>query len=300
MDLDKNSYEKIINSLHEGLYFINKDRVITYWNKAAETISGFTADEVIGKSCAEDILTHIDSDGVSLCHGLCPLAATIHDSTSREAKVYMHHKDGHRVPVYVKTTTLTDKDGNVIGGVEMFTDAGTLESNEIRIKELEQLALLDKLTQLANRRYIEDELRRRFEEKQRFNTTFGVFFIDIDHFKEFNDKYGHDVGDKVLQFVSKTLRMNARPFDFYGRWGGEEFIGIVRNIKIEGLVSLGDRVRSLIESAYIVHNNEKLHVTISIGATLVKDTDDIKSVINRADQLLYRSKAAGRNRITIG
>lgn len=300
MDLDTKSYEKILSNLHEGLYFINQDRVITYWNHAAEMISGFTADEVIGKSCADNILNHVDEKGQSLCLGLCPLAATIQDSESREAKVYMHHKDGHRVPVYVRTTTLKNDDGEIIGGVEMFTDIGTLEDNELRIKELEQLALLDKLTQLANRRFIEEELRRRFDEKERFDTTFGIFFIDIDHFKEFNDKYGHELGDKVLKFVSKTFLANARPFDFYGRWGGEEFIGIIRNIGKDGLKSLGERVRKLVAESYIEHNNEKLNVTISIGATVVKNGDNIKSIISRADNLLYLSKDAGRNCTTLG
>jgi len=83
MDIGKDSYERIIDSLHSGLYFVNRDRVITYWNKAAENISGFSAEEVVGRSCTDNILTHIDSDGNSLCLGMCPLAATISDGTPR-------------------------------------------------------------------------------------------------------------------------------------------------------------------------------------------------------------------------
>ena len=167
-------------------------------------------------------------------------------------------------------------------------------------KELEKLALLDNLTQLANRNYIEREIQSRFEEKKRFNVPFGILFIDIDHFKKFNDIYGHDVGDDVLKFVAKTFVANARPFDLYGRWGGEEFIGIIRNITAKDLELLGDRLRWLIKNSYILHENQKLYVTISIGATLIKENDTIKSLIKRSDALLYRSKAAGRNCLTIG
>ncbi len=300
MNLEKDSYQRIIENLHDGLYFVDRDRVITYWNKAAKQISGFTANEVVGKSCSDNILTHVDSDGNNLCTGMCPLAATIADGKPREAEIYMHHKDGHRIPVSVRIGTLTDRDDNIIGGVELFTDISNQAANELRVKELEKLALLDNLTQLANRNYIEREIHSRFEEKKRYNMPFGFLFIDIDHFKKFNDIYGHDVGDDVLKFVANTFIANTRPFDLYGRWGGEEFIGVIRNINGKDLELLGNRLRSLIENSYIIHKNEKLYVTISIGATLVNENDTIDSLIKRADTLLYKSKAAGRNCLTIG
>lgn len=300
MKLQSDSYERIIENLNEGLYFVDKDRVITYWNKAAEKISGFTAEEVVGRSCSDNILTHVDSDGNSLCLGKCPLAHSIEDGTPREARVYMHHKDGHRIPVFVHISTLTDSRGEVLGGVELFTDITSQEANELRVKELEKLALLDNLTQLANRNYIERELQSRFEEKRRLKVPFGVLFMDIDHFKNFNDTYGHDVGDDVLKFVAGTFSANVRPFDLYGRWGGEEFIGIVRNVDAKELQAIGNRIRMLIENAYLLHDGKKLHVTISVGATLVEGGDTVESLIKRADTLLYQSKEAGRNRLTLG
>jgi diguanylate cyclase (GGDEF)-like protein/PAS domain S-box-containing protein len=300
MILEHDSYERIIESLHDGLYFVDRDRVITYWNKAAEQTSGYSADEVVGKSCSDNILTHVDSEGNSLCLGMCPLAATIADGRPREAELYMHHKDGHRIPVAVRVSALTDGDGKIIGGIELFTDISNQAANELRVKELESMALLDNLTRLANRNYIEREIRSRFNEKKRFNLPFGILFMDIDHFKKFNDTYGHDVGDEVLKFVANTFVANARPFDLFGRWGGEEFIGIIRNINGKDLEALGNRLRSLIENSYTIHKKEKLHVAISIGATLVSENDTIGSLIKRADVLLYKSKEAGRNCLTMG
>ena len=300
MELENDAYSRILYNLHDGLYLVDRNRMITYWNKAAETISGYAADEVLGKSCYDSILTHVDSEGNNLCSKGCPLAATIADKKPREVELYLHHKDGHRIPVSVRTNALLDSEGKVVGGIELFADISHQTVNELRIKELEKLVLLDNLTKLANRNHIEKEIQSRFEEKKRLNVPFGIFFIDIDHFKQFNDTYGHDVGDDVLRFVAKTLVANSRPFDLYGRWGGEEFIGIIRNIRNQDLEQLGNRVRLLIESAYIIHKNEKLNVTISIGATLVKENDTIDSLIKRADTLLYKSKTEGRNRLTIG
>jgi diguanylate cyclase (GGDEF)-like protein/PAS domain S-box-containing protein len=299
MKLDEDSYARIIDNLYDGLYFVNRDRIITYWNKAAERISGYAANEVVGRSCSDNILTHVDDEGRSLCTGMCPLAATIADKTLRSAEVYMHHKDGHRIPIFVRVTPLTDAEGNVIGGIELFTDISNQTANALRIKELEKLALLDHLTRIPNRNYIEKEIQIRFEEKKRFDIPFGILFMDIDHFKKFNDTYGHDVGDDVLKFVANTFVANSRPFDLYGRWGGEEFIGVIRNISRDDLENLGDRLRLLIKNSYVVHENKQLHVTISIGATLVKKNDTVSSLIKRADTLLYKSKAEGRNRLSI-
>lgn len=300
MQLNEESYRRIFDMLADGVYFVDRERVIRYWNKAAENISGYTAAEVIGRSCRDNILNHVDSDGNSLCKTMCPLAATIQDGATRESRIFLHHKDGHRVPISVRANPLRNAAGVVIGGVEVFTDISSYESIEMRMKELEELAMLDNLTRLANRNYLEKELLVRVEEERRFGVPFGVLFMDIDHFKKFNDTYGHDLGDRVLKFVATTLVKNSRTFDVIGRWGGEEFIGIMRNVSSAQLEKLGNKLRALIGGSYLPFGNENLNVTISIGATLMREDDTIPLLLKRADALLYKSKMAGRNRLTLG
>jgi diguanylate cyclase (GGDEF)-like protein/PAS domain S-box-containing protein len=300
MNFEKKTYENILDNLYDGLYFVNRKRVITYWNKAAERISGFSADEVVGRSCADNILNHVDSEGRHLCTGMCPLAATMLDGRFRQTEVFMHHRHGHRLPVSVRTSPMIDADGHIVGGIELFTDISHQAVNEMRIRELEKLAFLDRLTRLANRHFIEMEIDHRFEEKKRYRIPFGVLFMDIDHFKNFNDTYGHDVGDEVLKLVANTFLSNARPFDLFGRWGGEEFICIARNVDVRELQSVGNRLRLMIETSYLMHDNQKLNVTISMGATMAGNKDTPESLVKRADSLLYDSKTAGRNRVTFG
>lgn len=300
MILDAVSYGRLIDNLYDGLYIVDRDRVIQYWNKAAERISGFASAEVVGRSCSDNILTHVDCSGNCLCRGMCPLAMTMEDGEARGSEIYLHHKDGHRIPVSVRASSITDENGSIIGAAELFTDMSNIIINELKVKELEEMALIDHLTRLANRHYIEKEVSVCFEEKRRIGIPFGILFMDIDHFKLFNDTYGHDVGDHVLRFVADTLVKNARPFDLIGRWGGEEFIGIIRNVSQQQLEDLGNRLRILVESSYIQTECDKLHVCISIGATLVHDDDMMDSVIKRADTLLYESKRAGRNCLTFG
>lgn len=300
MKLSNESYGRIVENIQEGLYLVDRDRRVIYWNKAAERISGFSAEEVVGKSCADNILIHVDNEGNSLCLGYCPLVGTIADGISRDAEVFLHHKNGHRVPVAVRTGILVDDDGLTIGGVELFTDISSRLAVEMRLKELESLAFLDGLTQLANRTYVEREIFSRLAERERMGLSFGFLFMDIDHFKKFNDTYGHDVGDKVLQLVANTFVSNSRPFDLYGRWGGEEFVGVIPNIDRHNLGLLGNRIRVLIENSFLACEDARLNVTISIGATVAEDGDSIESLVKRGDAFLYKSKKAGRNCLTLG
>lgn len=297
MDID---YKSLIENIFDGLYLVDKDRAIIYWNHVAEKITGYRADEVIGRRCRDNILVHVDENGKNLCRTKCPLAATITDGTSCDAEIYLHHKDGHRVPVWVRVAPLHDTAGNIVGGAELFTDLSSGNAMTNKVQELEKLSFLDSLTQLPNRRYLEMELDNRISEKQRYGNDFGIVFMDIDWFKRINDTYGHNMGDRVLKTVARTFQNTARPSDLMGRWGGEEFIGIFKRIDGEGLRSTAERIRSLVEKSHIHTSGLTLKMTVSIGATLAETTDTADSVIKRADDLLYRSKQNGRNRCTIG
>ncbi len=292
-------YRRLMDLLYDGVYFVDTKRQITFWNKGAERITGFTAEEVVGRSCSDNVLNHVDETGLCLCQSRCPLAQTISDGESREAEVYLHHKAGHRLPVQVRITPMRDATGNVTGGIELFTDISAQQAEKMRAKELEKLAMLDSLTEIANRNFMNTQIRSRLEEFGSHGWKFGILFMDIDNFKNFNDSYGHEVGDLVLRTVAATLTNDAGPFDLVGRWGGEEFIVVVRNADAALLEKRGERYRFLIEQSYLMHEGERLSVTVSIGGTLVKQGDDQASVIDRADQLMYRGKRAGRNRLTL-
>jgi diguanylate cyclase (GGDEF)-like protein/PAS domain S-box-containing protein len=292
------NYPDLLDKMPDAVYFVDSAKKITYWNKAAEKVTGYRESEVMGKSCADNILVHVDDRGESLCLGKCPLAATMADGISREAEVYLHHKNGHRVPVLVRVSPLRDVHGNIIGGAELFTDNSSKEAMILRIKELEELAMIDTLTRLANRRYIESELEVRIQEKSRYNLPFGLLFMDIDHFKRFNDNYGHDVGDRALITVANTLRSLARPYDLIGRWGGEEFIAIIRNVDMALLTVIGERLRSLVEMTYIDVDGKNIGITLSVGAAIARDDDTPVSILKRSDMLMYLSKENGRNCLT--
>jgi diguanylate cyclase (GGDEF)-like protein/PAS domain S-box-containing protein len=293
-------FRSLIDNFHDGVYFVDRDRLITYWNTGAERITGYTVEDTVGTHCFDELLRHVDDKGERLCFGRCPVAATIADGAVREADVYLHHKQGHRLPVSVRVAPIVDPDGCVVGAVEVFSDNSSKMSALQRVQELERTAYVDPLTGLATRLLTEITLRSRLEELSRYGWPFGVLFIDLDQFKAVNDNLGHAVGDMFLRAVANTLRGAARAFDLVGRWGGEEFVVILANTDAARLAGVAERFRVLVQESVVTAGGAEHVATVSIGGTQAQPGDTVETVVARADALMYRSKQTGRNRVTIG
>lgn len=291
-------YLEIINNLCDGVYFVDLERRITFWNKAAEDITGYKKEEIIGQCCQSNLLNHIDKDGRQLCLFGCPLYATMIDGHQRKDTVFLRHKDGNRIPVFVNIFPIKGNDGELVGAIEIFTPNSPVVYDDNLIEKLSNLAMSDQLTELANRRKIESYLEYQFHEKKRFDIKFCVLFLDIDNFSKFNNTYGHELGDEVLKAISKSIMRTIRKTDIFGRWGGEEFVGVFEIKNDYDATLVAEKVRMLISKSEIPYNNENISVTASIGVTLARDDDTIDSVIKRADSLMYESKKNGKNRVT--
>ncbi|MCR4956871.1 MAG: diguanylate cyclase [Lachnospiraceae bacterium] len=161
-------------------------------------------------------------------------------------------------------------------------------------KELGRIAYTDQLTQIYNRWELENKIKEALSlKKANKDHSVALLFMDIDHFKKVNDTYGHDAGDMVLRGTVNLIREELKNECAFGRWGGEEFLCLLRSSKEEAL-DFAEHIRTLIEETCFV--NVK-HITISIGVTMVKEDDTVESFIKRADQGLYDAKEGGRNRV---
>lgn len=291
---------ELLENILDGVYYVDTERKITFWNRGAERITGYSKEEVMGHRCMDNILMHVDHRGNNLCVNGCPLADSLLDGKVREEELFLHHKNGERIPISVKIAPIY-REGRIEGAVELFSDNSAKVAALQRIEKLMEENLTDPLTRVGNRRYAEITLHSRFDEMERYEWRFGLLFVDLDNFKHVNDTYGHSAGDEILTSVSGTLSHNIRSFDFVARWGGEEFIVLLVNIQKEDvLLEIAERFRFLIENSWIHHEEHTISVTASIGATISRSHDTIDSIINRADDLMYRSKKRGRNCVTMG
>lgn len=288
-------YKHILDNLLDGIYLVDRDRNIIYWNQGAERISGFTAAQVLGRNCGCKILRHISQDGVELCQDGCPLDLTLRDGNQREAQVFLHHEQGHRVPVAVRISCLRDANGVIIGAVEEFSDATSHVRLLCELNELKDRTRLDLLTGLGNRSAAEHEFKHRLGELKRLGKPFGLLFIDIDNFKAVNDTYGHALGDRALVLVAKTLGSALRGVDTVCRWGGEEFIVLVPQVNEAVFRTVAERMRRFIEVSPMRLGEHEIAITVSVGGALATPDDSLESLVARADAMMYKAKRSGRN-----
>lgn len=227
-------------------------------------ITGFQADEVVGTYCFNNILNHVDGEGNQLCFDGCPLQATLLDQQDRSARVYLHHKKGHRVGVQVKTIA--------------FTDA---------------------LCEIPNRRYGEMQLKKFRLEQEEGEAPYALAIVDIDHFKQVNDTHGHDIGDEILKMTAKTLAGSIRSADTAVRWGGEEFLLILPGLDEEHLYPVLEKLRMLVENSRYRNGELEAGVTVSIGGAAASPEISNEELFKIADTNLYRAKNGGRNQVVV-
>ena len=297
----KPNCQQLLDSIGDGVYFVDRDRRIQLWNAGAEEITGWKRGEVEGRRCSDNLLMHVDDAGKPLCLDGCPLHATMTDGQPRQAEVLLRHRAGHRSPVAVRVTALRDDGGEIVGALETFTDSSVRHAMAQELDLLRKQAMFDTLTEIPNRRYLDRVLDSWVHERTRYGSSFAVLLLDIDHFKQVNDTHGHQVGDQVLTAVAQSLLRSARLSDEVGRWGGEEFLWLVRGADLAGALTVAERGRALVASCSVdIEDDSRLAVTASVGVALAVVGDTPAQVLERADRALYQAKRAGRNCVRVG
>ena len=163
---------------------------------------------------------------------------------------------------------------------------------KLALKDTKQLAYYDQLTGIYNRHKITEIVKKIDFVKDQY----GILFIDLDNFKHVNDTYGHSVGDAVLKKLASTIEQSIRKDDYFGRWGGEEFLIIMKEAKLQDLQKRAEALVSIIEKK---HFDVVEHTTISVGVTQAKDHEIFEDVLKRADEALYKAKNSGKNRAVV-
>jgi len=183
---------------------------------------------------------------------------------------------------------------------EYILNIASLASIAINNARLYEMATTDMMTKLKIHHYFQTILTEEMNRANKYDRPLSLIMIDIDHFKQFNDKYGHTAGDEVLKRVSSVLKSHIRLIDIAARYGGEEFAIILPKTDIHEALIVSERIRSTIEETYLEYNEHKLNVTVSVGLTEFDPQldSDKKSLIDRADQALYISKRNGRNMVS--
>lgn len=297
--IDGSDLDELLEQLFDGLMEIDDHGRIRRWNKGAERLTGYSASRALGRHFLKQPARHVTPSGREIPEAQQPLLQTLQDGIPREALAYITHAEGYRLTLITRCFPVYRGGEQPSSAIELFSDNKGLIAAFHIAETSEETILFDPLTGIGNRSHIESRIRSAIDMNRGKQDAFGILFIDIDHFKLLNDTRGHLAGDKVLRLVANTIRNNLRVTDSCGRWGGEEFIALVGGLDLRGLGRVAEKLRATIEASKIRENDTETGVTVSIGATLARPTDDLHSVIDRADRLMYKSKRAGRNQVTV-
>jgi PAS domain S-box-containing protein/diguanylate cyclase (GGDEF)-like protein len=289
--VDGELHKRLLDQLDTGIYIVDRERRILYWNGGAERITGYLAHEVAGQFCHGDLLMHCDEMGEVLCGSHCPLKNVIRDGNPRECAVFLRHRYGHRVPVRVRSSPIRDAQGAIIGAVEVFDPAGAPARHAIW--QLQNFGCLDELTGAANRRYGQMRVRQALEGLNEFRIPFGWLRIGLDAPERFEQRYGPGITEAALKTVAGTLDGNLGSLDVLTRWTKTEFRVEVHYSSRLALADLAEKLVALVRASNLEWWGDRLRISVSAAGATAEHGDSLESLEARVGAVFESCRAAG-------
>ncbi len=278
MELLNYVHLELLEKLDEGVYFVDNKRTIQYWNQGSERITGYTKEEVIGKHCIDNIQNHVDENGNNYCQTECPLLKTINTGKSCTMNLFLHHKDGHRVPISMRSFPIKDSNGNILGAVEIFKGTSEKMFDESKMKELARMAYIDPLTGLPNRNFLSMKMETFHKEAEIMNSSTGSILLRVKNHGQIVDEYGEKIAGQALKITAKTLLHNSKQNHLLGRWDDTAFLSLIPGAGEGLLQTLAKKYLRLLE-----------HTTLSIGRTTIPIHPRVKYNLTSAKMSILES-----------
>ena len=289
MEIGTEAYRAILEALPTGAYLVDPDRRIILWSKGAEELTGFHAQEVVGRRCGDDILMHCDDTARCLCGDACPLQETMHDGNPRTTDAFLLHKEGHRVPVRIHAAPLHDRHGEIVGAIECFDRRVIWPTADPAASRLVSFAVQPKA--LPERDTVEMLLAEYLQNYEAFGIPFGVICIAVDSLDSVRRTKGWEAVHAVFLATGRTFAGALGPNDMIGRWAEEQFIGVIAGCSTASLKRAAYSVNRLVESMAVRWWGDRIPVDVSVGGTIVQTGDSLESLVRRAEQALQSSLA---------
>ncbi len=279
---DPETYRDILDGLQIGVSVVDLQKKIVFWSDGAEQISGYARIDVLGHSCAENILLHCNQIGCEMCTGKCPIATAHHQARPVEAMSFIHHKSGHRSPVHSWAIPLRDRQGSLIGIIQTFEGDFAVVGPDPNNRSMKERGCLDDITGLPNQAMMQSHLREMLGTFAELQIPFGIFLVEIYELAQFRARYGQEAATSMLLVLARTLRNAVWPADFVGRWSESQFLVILSGCGVDAVQSVSQRVLNMMSSATIPWWGEELSAAVSMGRAGALAGDTVESLLQRA------------------
>ena len=290
-------YRNILDNMEEAYYEVDLKGNLTFFNAAAVTNLGYTDNVMMGMNFRQ----YMDEENAGKVFEAYNTVFLTGESI-KGLDWELISKEGGKIPIESSISTMRDAQGNPIGFRGIIRDITDRKRADDALRESEQryreLSIIDDLTQLYNSRHFYVQIEKEIERSNRYKQPLTLLMLDLDNFKVFNDTYGHIEGDNVLSRLGQVVKRCLRETDSAYRYGGEEFtIVLPMTTSKEGFV-IAKRIQTeLKKEAFSPVLGQEVYITVSIGLAQYKPKEDMKSCVNRIDQLMYQAKKEGRNQI---
>jgi len=283
----------VADCLSDGIMVLNKSGVAVLWNRAAEALTGWRREEVLGLPACLVLLHHFDAAGLPRCPGNCPLAQAAAKSGMNEiSSIQFFHQDGHPVQVWLKSLPVRNDKGDIAGTIQIFNYSARPDEPD-RVRALAKIAFNDSVTSLFNWQYAEIKLRNLLEEAATAQ-PFGVIGITVLDLKKINDTYGSEIGDRVLRTVAHALVSALEEDGIVSRWQSAKFLIIFTNARRSLLLLTANKLKSLLEEISISAGAARLPVKVALAAAMALPGDTVTGLTGRLEKLLLKSEMYGK------
>jgi diguanylate cyclase (GGDEF)-like protein/PAS domain S-box-containing protein len=285
--------KQIFDSLPEGIFIVNKERRIIYWNLGAREITGYSREETIGRYCHSGVFEHTDGAGCRLCEGDCPMLKVMETDQVQHNRVLFRHKDHRRIAVFLDSMSLKNESGEIIGAVGAFRDASEAAALDDAYDKLYALSEKDLLTGTVNRRQLDKLISDQLGLLNRSGISFSLVLLNIDHFRLIKHSLGLEEADETAIRFAQLLRRQCRRSDIIGRFSERSFLVLLRRHNLQHATQIAERMRIAVSTSGRLYR----HVTASFGVVEAACDDTPASLLKRLVCALHHAKNCGGNRV---
>lgn len=274
----------VLDSLAVGVYMVDREGKILFWNQGAEHITGHLKHEVIGHSRRENILAQCDEQNCTVCGEVCPFRDARRDGKARELRLSLHHKLGHSIPVRFRITPIRDVHGSIL------YVAGSFDERQRPLEDTRNPRppipgdCVDG-SGVSSRGFIQFHLRESLAGLAEYQIPFSLLCLELEGFDHLRSTHGREAAETMARAVAETLRDSLRPDDFVGRWAEDQFMAVLSNCGSTGAERAGERIHRMVANAGIDWWGDRLQPAIRMGCATAQAGDTPQSLARRAQPL---------------
>jgi diguanylate cyclase (GGDEF)-like protein/PAS domain S-box-containing protein len=296
---DPDIFRNFLENLQTGVYVVDRDQKILFWNAGAERITGFLRQDVVGRYCRENLFASKDKTDSFAKEAAAAIETVLRDGKATTINVSFRHKEGHRVLVRARAVPIRNNHGSVIAAAESFEESIAVSMWDRRHERLSKYGCLDEETGTLNKSFVRLQLKELMHTYVEFKVPFSVICTRIDHMDDLKSTYGHKAVGAILRAVGQSVGNSLRPTDFWGRLDDRDFLAILPECNAQDVDKVGQRLKKAVGMAEIRWWGDNLSVTASFGGTTIRVGDTEETLLGRAERALIESATQGGNCVSL-